>query len=144
MVLGLLRTLKTPRVWRLRHVISTFSLFDQSCLNYAHASSSSSHELVSPRAIPELAIDSLSQQIVQIQQPPGWSKEAIIGLCSIFVALSCSLLKLAWPTIWLHCKRWWCERNACQCRSLLISLMINTSFLVADICSGRLHGDGRP
>jgi hypothetical protein len=55
--------------------------------------------LAASRVIPSATIDA-PPQVIQLQPPPGWSKEAIIGLCSIFVALFCCFVKLAWSSAW--------------------------------------------
>jgi hypothetical protein len=61
---------------------------------------------VQPRATPRLTIGT-PPQIIEIQSPSGWSKEAIIALCSLFVALFGTLIKLGWPNLWSHIKQDW-------------------------------------
>jgi hypothetical protein len=62
--------------------------------------------LVRCRPLPPISVDpSLGPkqppQLIQLQPPNGWSKEAVIGLCSIFVALFCCCVNLIWPSAWL-------------------------------------------
>jgi hypothetical protein len=72
---------------------------------------------ITPRTIPLALNDTLqAPQIIQLQQPAGWSKDAIIGLCSIFVALLCCCVNLVWPSagLWFH--EWWCNHDALTCK----------------------------
>ncbi|KAF2830209.1 hypothetical protein CC86DRAFT_453663 [Ophiobolus disseminans] len=43
---------------------------------------------------------------------PPWSKEAIIGLCAIVVALLCCLIKIVAPSLWLRWQTWRWNRSS--------------------------------
>jgi hypothetical protein len=59
----------------------------------------------------DIDIDTPPPQIIKIQSPNEWSKEAIIALCSILVGLFGSFVKFVWPSVWTRCKKWYRKRR---------------------------------
>jgi hypothetical protein len=91
-------------------VILTLSLLYQRSSHHLFQS----YNLIMPaRAwiVERAAVDNLPSYSISWPSQTGWSKEAVIGLCSIFVALLCCIVNLLWPAAFIECRGRWRNRR---------------------------------